>query len=77
VQHLIPVADIEEIVLPECSQVLALIKSKGNKDLFIECFRRFELIRYLNQVLDYLRMKRFRVIQKTEYAISKQNRNET
>lgn len=66
VQHLVPVTAIEEIMLPDNSQVLALVRSKGNKDLLIECFRRFELIRFLNQVLDYLRLKRFKVSQVTE-----------
>ena len=69
VRHLVNVTNIEEVVLPENSQVQVVLKIKDNNDLMIECFRRFEMVRFLNQVFDYFKKGRFKVTRATEYHL--------
>ena len=61
VRSMINLSSIEEIILPECSQVLIVLKVKSSRDMIIECFRRFELVRFLQQVAEKEKSKRFKV----------------
>lgn len=67
VRSMINLSSIEEIILPECSQVLIVLKVKSSRDMIIECFRRFELVRFLQQVAEKEKSKRFKVTMSSKY----------
>ena len=64
----IQLSSIEELILPDKSQVQLVLKSRNSRDMIVECFRRFELIRFLHQVCDSQVIKRFPVTLSSKYS---------
>jgi len=72
IKSLIELSSIQELILPEKSQVQLVLKSRTSSDMIVECFRRFELIRFLHQVCDSKAAKRFPITLSSKYVLLKQ-----
>lgn len=52
IKYEVAIGDISGLDIIKDSAVLMLVRLKSQKDFLIECYKRFEVIRYIHQACD-------------------------